>query len=227
VPMMRRLMAQAQMTTAEVYRRARGARAKSHARRRRHSGDGKGRTNHKGHKKAQRDSATRGRASDAPADRRETQGRSADDQQLLVSQRAEAARILATPEGDHYAVLKLDPRCTAAQAKAAFRRLARLLHPDKCSIASAHDAFLRLQAAQSVLTNEARRLEYDRARLEAARAPNLHAFDFGVHSHQQHTARRSARSRQQEQADIEAALRYAQRYGRRSSNPPRSGSGWW
>lgn len=230
----RYIAAKVRTTAAEAYHRARtGRQAKPHARRHRQGGDGKARTSRQHSEEAQRDRASRGRSRAAPTEHSDSSKGSAEDRQLLASQHTEAARILATPEGDHYAVLKLDPRCTTAQAKTAFRRLARLLHPDKCSIASAHEAFLRLQAAQGVLTDKARRLEYDRARLEAARGPTPSAFDFGVHSHHQHAARRSARSWQQEQADIEAALRYAQRYGRRSSAPPRSGygygsgPGWW
>ena len=42
--------------------------------------------------------------------------------------------------------------------------MARLLHPDKCKIPQAHEAFLRLQAAHAVLTDHTKRLEYDRER---------------------------------------------------------------
>ena len=85
------------------------------------------------------------------------------------AQRAEIGRILALDEDDLYSMLRVDSGCTEAHIKHAFRRLARLLHPDKCrdgcDAAQAHAAFLRLQHAYSMLANKRSRAEHDQQRL--------------------------------------------------------------
>ena len=81
-----------------------------------------------------------------------------------AEQRREIARILALPEAQHYETLGLSERSTLPKIKSKFRTMARLLHPDKCKIPQAHEAFLRLQAAHAVLTDHTKRLEYDRER---------------------------------------------------------------
>ena len=81
-----------------------------------------------------------------------------------AEQRREIARILALPEAQHYETLGLYERSTLPKIKSKFRTLARLLHPDKCKMPKAHEAFLRLQAAHAVLTDHTKRLEYDRER---------------------------------------------------------------
>jgi hypothetical protein len=84
--------------------------------------------------------------------------------ELLARQQAAMRRIASLPEDDHYGVLGLDEGCSTGAVKSAFRQAARLLHPDKCREADAHAVFLRLQAAHEVLTDEMKRIEYDRAR---------------------------------------------------------------
>jgi hypothetical protein len=81
-----------------------------------------------------------------------------------AEQRREIARILALPEAQHYETLGLSERSSLPKIKSKFRTIARLLHPDKCKIPQAHEAFLRLQAAHAVLTDHTKRLEYDRER---------------------------------------------------------------
>lgn len=67
------------------------------------------------------------------------------------------------PEPTHYAVLGLDRHCTAAQIRAAYRRLARQHHPDLNP--HSPDASRRTQAlnaAHEILGDPARRRAYDR-----------------------------------------------------------------
>lgn len=70
----------------------------------------------------------------------------------------------------HYAALEVDAAAAQAAITAAFRRKARLLHPD---VAGTGDvaAFMRVKAAYDVLGNVARRAAYDRAARAASVAP--------------------------------------------------------
>lgn len=64
---------------------------------------------------------------------------------------------------DYYATLGLHRRCTAAQIRAAYRALAKQHHPDVN--AGAHTAQTRTQelnAAYEILSDDARRADYDR-----------------------------------------------------------------
>ena len=72
-----------------------------------------------------------------------------------------------------------------AKQKRAYLQLARLIHPDKCREERANAAFMRLQAAHEVLTDETRRAAYDRQRqLEKRFAKHVGgaAADFGLHA---------------------------------------------
>lgn len=59
----------------------------------------------------------------------------------------------------YYEILDVDKDATAAEIKAAWRRLAQQQHPDK---GGAHDEFVELKEAYRVLGNTRRRAEYDR-----------------------------------------------------------------
>ena len=105
----------------------------------------------------------------------------AEAEEMLVRQRAEIRRIASVIEGDHYKTLGVDVRASPAAIKSAFRKLARLLHPDKCKVPEAHATFLRLQAAQSVLSDAASRAAYDRQRaIYGGDIGNLHARGAGA-----------------------------------------------
>ena len=67
------------------------------------------------------------------------------------------------PTPDLYAVLGVSRDASEVELKAAYRRLSRLLHPDKHAQASAtaEAAFARLTAAYNILSDPHRRAIYD------------------------------------------------------------------
>jgi curved DNA-binding protein len=69
---------------------------------------------------------------------------------------------LQRTKDNHYATLGLDRRCTLTQIRAAYRLLAKQHHPDVNG--GSHDAITRTQelnAAHEILSDPARRREYD------------------------------------------------------------------
>eukprot|EP00808_Paulinella_micropora_P011680 g81657.t1 len=68
------------------------------------------------------------------------------------------AAISADDSDSYYAVLAVPRNATSSQIRAAKNRLALRVHPDKADTAS---AFLRIEAAYSVLSNELSRWAYD------------------------------------------------------------------
>lgn len=73
------------------------------------------------------------------------------------------------PSG-HYAALDVHPRAEQAAIAAAFRRKARVLHPDVPGSGDA-DAFIRVRAAYDVVGDVDSRVAYDRAARVAAAVP--------------------------------------------------------
>lgn len=70
---------------------------------------------------------------------------------------------MSSTEPDHYATLGLDRRCTLAQIRAAYRLLAKRHHPDvNAGSRTAVERAQELNAAYEMLSNPARRAEYDR-----------------------------------------------------------------
>ncbi|MBM3566007.1 MAG: J domain-containing protein [Alphaproteobacteria bacterium] len=73
---------------------------------------------------------------------------------------------------DPYSVLGLKRGASAADIKAAYRRLARELHPDRQpGDARAEEAFKRVSAAYTLLADEETRGRYDRGEIDAAGQP--------------------------------------------------------
>lgn len=62
----------------------------------------------------------------------------------------------------HYQILGVEATADVATVAAAYRRLARRLHPDRDASPAAHRLMLRINAAHEVLKNPARRGAYDR-----------------------------------------------------------------
>jgi len=75
----------------------------------------------------------------------------------------------ADPKG-YYARLAVPPNATTKQIAAAFRRRARIVHPDVPGSGDAA-AFVALKAAYDVLANPLRRAEYDRSALPPSSPP--------------------------------------------------------
>jgi hypothetical protein len=79
------------------------------------------------------------------------------------------------PDG-HYAALGLSPGATASDVSAAFRRAAKLLHPD-VPVTGDAAAFMRVRSAYGVLGSPLRRAEYDRRATEAGAEEAEAGFD--------------------------------------------------
>ncbi|MDQ7038021.1 MAG: J domain-containing protein [Aquificota bacterium] len=63
---------------------------------------------------------------------------------------------------DYYRILGVDRNATTEEIKRAYRRLARLYHPDRNPDPSAEEKFKEINEAYHVLSDEERRREYDR-----------------------------------------------------------------
>jgi len=70
------------------------------------------------------------------------------------------ARVLAR-QRDYYKVLEVSRDASAEDIKRAYRKLARVLHPDKCNDARATDAMAVVTSAHSTLTSAPLRAAYD------------------------------------------------------------------
>lgn len=65
---------------------------------------------------------------------------------------------------DHYATLGVRPSATLADIKKAYRQLASLHHPDKNTLPGAPARFRAVQLAYEVLSEDAKRVDYDNNR---------------------------------------------------------------
>lgn len=72
----------------------------------------------------------------------------------------------------HYEVLQVPRRATLGEIKAAFRRLAKVYHPDATPGVDG-SRFRRICEAYKVLSNPAKRRAYDRALLGQESEPRL------------------------------------------------------
>ena len=83
------------------------------------------------------------------------------------------ARVLQS--GSHYDVLGIEVEATDRDVKVAYRDLAILVHPDKCSEKGAAEAFKKVNEAKKVLGDSERRATYDAAPGAAPRNPRRRA----------------------------------------------------
>mmetsp|Transcript_61383 Transcript_61383/g.176688 ORF Transcript_61383/g.176688 Transcript_61383/m.176688 type:complete len:303 (+) Transcript_61383:35-943(+) len=74
---------------------------------------------------------------------------------------SEIRRISKLTAGDHYAVLEVARDVDADALKRAYRKKALLLHPDKCALEGASEAFKRVSAAYAVLSDPQQRRRFD------------------------------------------------------------------
>eukprot|EP01062_Namystynia_karyoxenos_P001702 TRINITY_DN10587_c0_g1_i1.p2 TRINITY_DN10587_c0_g1~~TRINITY_DN10587_c0_g1_i1.p2 ORF type:complete len:313 (+),score=92.17 TRINITY_DN10587_c0_g1_i1:79-939(+) len=80
---------------------------------------------------------------------------------LTLEASAELRRLRSAGR-DHYAVLGVKKTASPADIKKAYRRLALVLHPDKCGSAAAEEAFKKVSRAWDVLSDPEKREDYDR-----------------------------------------------------------------
>lgn len=62
---------------------------------------------------------------------------------------------------NYYQTLSVDPAATPAEIKAAYRRLAKLFHPDSHNPMANHERIAQINAAYEVLKDPPQRLKYD------------------------------------------------------------------
>lgn len=69
-----------------------------------------------------------------------------------------------TADSNHYEALEIRPDATQTEIKQAYRRLAKLFHPDSQRDTASHDRIARINAAYEVLGDPQHRQSYDRSR---------------------------------------------------------------
>lgn len=72
------------------------------------------------------------------------------------------------PGHNHYQTLEVDPAATPAEIKSAYRRLAKLFHPDSHHQMANHERIAQVNEAYEVLKDPHRRSAYDQHRNPAA-----------------------------------------------------------
>jgi molecular chaperone DnaJ len=65
---------------------------------------------------------------------------------------------------DHYRILEVSPTATQAEIKQAYRRLAKLFHPDRNRSTSNHEKIAKVNAAYEILGDPQNRRSYDQLR---------------------------------------------------------------
>ncbi|OIP70342.1 MAG: molecular chaperone DnaJ [Oscillatoriales cyanobacterium CG2_30_40_61] len=63
---------------------------------------------------------------------------------------------------NYYSTLEVNPAATAAEIKQAYRRLAKVFHPDSQNQAADHNLIIQINAAYEVLSDPQKRQSYDR-----------------------------------------------------------------
>lgn len=84
--------------------------------------------------------------------------------------------LLADRKG-YYALLGVTENAGYSEIKRAYRRLARRYHPDRNSSAFAEDMIKRINAAFETLSDESRRMDYDKERYDSGSEDSEGAWD--------------------------------------------------
>ncbi|WP_299488471.1 J domain-containing protein [Acaryochloris sp. IP29b_bin.137] len=87
---------------------------------------------------------------------------------------------------NHYQTLEVDPAATPAEIKSAYRRLAKLFHPDSHHQMANHERIAQVNEAYEVLKDPHRRLAYDQHR-HTANAENAQAGVTRSHAYRKPT----------------------------------------
>ncbi|MDX2244125.1 MAG: DnaJ domain-containing protein [Leptolyngbyaceae cyanobacterium bins.302] len=113
------------------------------------------------------------------------------------------------PEHDHYRTLEVKPTATQAEIKQAYRRLAKLFHPDSNQQVSSHDKIARLNAAYEILGDPQSRKSYDQQRRyhDQLEAVGVSVSRRGDRQQRTATAQERHRKQQQTGQQIEADLK--------------------
>lgn len=99
-------------------------------------------------------------------------------------------------DSNHYNTLDVSPEATSAEIKQAYRRLAKLFHPDLQRETSDPDKIIKVNAAYEVLSDPTRRRAYDQqlrtANTRSQRGKQQQRTAYAQHHHQRY--RQTARN---------------------------------
>ncbi|NER00603.1 MAG: J domain-containing protein [Cyanothece sp. SIO2G6] len=97
----------------------------------------------------------------------------------------------------HYDTLELHPSASQAEIKQAYRRLAKLFHPDSHHVTASHDRITSLNAAYEILGDPSKRQHYD-AQIQAYSAASSTAYTSAYGSDSPRAASERGRERPSE-----------------------------
>ncbi|KAM3115244.1 J domain-containing protein [Phormidesmis sp. 146-33] len=102
---------------------------------------------------------------------------------------------------NHYQILDVEPNATQAEIKQAYRRLAKLFHPDSNSQTANHDKITQINAAYEVLGDPQSRNSYDRHLSYYSRLGSAGYSAESVEDRQQRDAAAQAHYRRKRQTE--------------------------
>lgn len=102
------------------------------------------------------------------------------DSEVANSTRDAIDRIVSS--SDYYEILGLQKGAAETDIKKSYRSLARVIHPDKCSLPNCEEAFKKLGAAYKCLSNEESRRTYDLTGAEGQDRRSTGPFDEEIFS---------------------------------------------
>ncbi|XP_072019326.1 dnaJ homolog subfamily C member 14-like isoform X2 [Amphiura filiformis] len=100
-------------------------------------------------------------------------GKHAEFVELPLASSEAIARIMACDPDDAYAVLGVGDAASDDDIKKYYRKQCVMVHPDKCNLRHANDAFQMLQKGYETLTDPVKRYDLDRQRASACEAEDM------------------------------------------------------